>query len=86
MTDHFSPIRSRHAIPPDAHKCIGPNDPYSDKLSQLPSYVLINVQSIIPVQQPTLPPSGLTTDFPMITPSTTPIRYPTQSTSNKTSW
>ena len=52
---------------------------YSDKPSQLPSYVFSAVSSILPLQQPNLSPSGLTTYIPMITPNTAPIRDPTQS-------
>ena len=56
---------------------------YTEKTSQLPSYVFSTVPSILPIQQPTLSSSGLPTDMSMIKPNTAPSRDPTQSPSKK---
>ena len=62
------------------------NAQYSDKPSHLQSSLFSTVPIILPSQHPTLSPSGLTTEMPIIKLRTTPIRYPTQSPYNKPSW
>ena len=80
------PFPLRINQPPSANIIIGTNAQYSEKPSQLPSYVFSNVPSIILSHQPTLSPSGLSIAIPIIVPITTPTIGITQSPSNKPSW
>ena len=54
---------------------------YTEKNAQLPSFVFSTVPIILPIQMPTLSPSVLTTDIPIIMSSTEPRRDTTQSQS-----
>ena len=69
---HLSIIPSMHASTPTVHIQVL-DDQYSEKPSQLPSSVFINVPSILPIQQPILSPSGITSNMPMILTNATPI-------------
>ena len=69
---HLSIIPSRHASTPPVHIQVLDYQ-YSEKPSQLTSYVFINVPSILPSQQPTLSPSGIPSNMPMILTNATPI-------------
>ena len=76
LTDHFSPIPSRHVLTLQCTYNYGLCTQYSDKPSQLSSSMFSTVPIILPGQQPTLSPSGLPTEILMITPITTPSRHP----------
>ena len=60
--------------PLSAHTRFGMSAQYNEKPSQLQSSVFSTVPIILPIQMPTLSPSVLTTDIPIIMSSTEPRR------------